>query len=345
MGKAPPEQPRSGRPGPLPRRRGERRAELDGGHVLVEAAHRPAPLGRAPDRGPRRGDHEGRGHHRGADRARDRRHPQGPHRRPQAALALLLRVGVGRRHLAGRAHSDAVPTELGPAAHPRGLVLPGIQQRLFPPACRRRRKRPRPGGLPGRLHLCRAARRQRPATRPDRRQRPAFLPRQVPPLPLRRGAARAPPHPPRGAHLGRPRGGEQLHRQPPGAVAAAARRRLPGGVRVAPADGLPERPLPDLQAHRARADGRPVPARRAPVPDRGRRRQPRADPRRGADAVADRLPEGVDRTLEDHRERGRHRADGLWRRSLAGQLGRLRQLAHGVARGDRAGRGSRTSCS
>ena len=245
------------RPGPLPRRRRHRRPDADGGHVLVAAAHGAAALGRAPDRRPRRGHAPRRRDRGGPDRARRRPHAQGARRRAQAGDGVLLRLGddstASRRSAArARARPRTRPT-------PLRIAFSSCQQYqsgYFTPARARGRRGPRPVPLPRRLHLRAGplAAAHRRARRPHRRRRPraptgASTGSRAPtrPAELHRAA-------PGAARAGRPRGREQLLRQPADALAAAAHRRLPGGVGVDPARGQQARPLPDLPARAAQRE-------------------------------------------------------------------------------------------
>ena len=217
-------------------------------------------------------------------------HAEDAHRRPQAAHGVLLRLGVGQRRLAGRPHANAPPPDSADAAADRLLVLPAVRGRLLQRAHPRRRRGPRPVPLPRRLHL---------RAQPARRRAPCASTAST-----RRTCARTAAST---ATYRRDEGLRELHRLHPAvhiwddhevennysdnlpAPAPLQRdRRLPRRLRVDPAGRRPARPLPHLQADRARRDRRPVPARRAPVPDRRRRRAAAQHPRRRADAVADR---------------------------------------------------------
>ena len=187
---------------------------------------------------------------------------------------------------------------------------------------------------------------ERPAHRSLRRDRPALAPPQVPHSTARDAGLRELHRLHPALHVWDDHEVENNYSDNlPGARAAAADRRLPrrrsSGSRAPSTRGPP----PHLQADRARRDRRPVPARRAPVPDRRQRRPAAPHPRRRADALADRRAQELARAVEADRAAGEHRRRPVRRPASARHLGRLSRGPRAAARRDRAARDRATSCS
>ena len=212
-----------------------------------------------------------------------RPHAQGARRRPQARHGVLLRLGDALQHARrwaapARGCRRTRPSRCGSPSRPASSTRRASSRRTptRPP-------RSSTSTSSSATTSTRRAARRCPATCARTARTPSTSRSyrlQVRARTGRRRPAGAAPPASGAARPRRPRGREQLQRQPAAAAAAAAHGRLPRGVRVDPARRQQARPLPDLPPRAAEHERRAVPDRHAPVPA-GQRRRPAAQHPRG----------------------------------------------------------------